>query len=257
MKKRSGFSVVEALLIFVIIGIVGGVGWFVYSAGRNSDSSSPAAVTTSQKPDNTQERANWMTYKNSRLGISFQVPKENENSYAGCKKEPDSYRPVSGIVPTKIFEDGNTIHISVEYYYLLGGETKTPNGLANFSSCEKVVNTLQAIKNDGREDFAVEDLPLHVGIVKDNADLDKFVKYAYGNKFSFVKTSPSSDGAWHDVEIDCSDCELWGLGKTELRYYPDKNRVVSWVLGQYNHFPNSGNPDKSFDLEIVNSLKFL
>jgi cytoskeletal protein RodZ len=36
-KNQSGFSAIEALLILVIVGIIGGTGWYVIQANKNTN----------------------------------------------------------------------------------------------------------------------------------------------------------------------------------------------------------------------------
>lgn len=49
-KKQLGFSLVEGLLILVIIGLVGFIGWFIY----NAKNSAAKSLDTSSKVSNTQ-----------------------------------------------------------------------------------------------------------------------------------------------------------------------------------------------------------
>src|SRR5689334_13162813 len=44
--NQKGFSVVEALLILVVLGILGFTGWFVYHAKQSSDKNYSAASTS-------------------------------------------------------------------------------------------------------------------------------------------------------------------------------------------------------------------
>ena len=65
MKKNSnGFTVIEGLLILFIVGIISGVGWYVWQAKEKSDKSMDQAaatdLTTSSKNEaSTDETANW------------------------------------------------------------------------------------------------------------------------------------------------------------------------------------------------------
>lgn len=47
-RNQGGFSSVEIILIIVIVGAIGLVGWFVYHTKQSSDKSLDQATTTSQ-----------------------------------------------------------------------------------------------------------------------------------------------------------------------------------------------------------------
>jgi Tfp pilus assembly protein PilV len=47
-RNQSGFSTVEIILIIVIVGAIGLVGWFVYHTKQNSDKTLNQATSTSQ-----------------------------------------------------------------------------------------------------------------------------------------------------------------------------------------------------------------
>lgn len=84
MKKtnQKGFSIAEALLILVVIGILGFTGWFVYHAKQTSDKNYSAAsqtVPTYKKKTDAISTANkyvgWKSYSSSNgLGLSFKYP---------------------------------------------------------------------------------------------------------------------------------------------------------------------------------------
>lgn len=47
-KDQRGVSTLEVILIIIIVGIIGGVGWYVYHTKQNSDKSLDQATSTSQ-----------------------------------------------------------------------------------------------------------------------------------------------------------------------------------------------------------------
>lgn len=83
-----GFSAIEALLIVVIIGILGFVGWFVYHSQKaaNKDYSSQSSATqtsTTSKPNSsstasakTKAMATWSTFSDATIGLTFKYPSE-------------------------------------------------------------------------------------------------------------------------------------------------------------------------------------
>jgi hypothetical protein len=93
-KNNDGFSAIETLLILIIIGLVGFVGWYVYQAKQTADkntaisSSSQAAVS---KPKLAK------TYTNNKGGFSVQYPANWK-----LKAEPaDSYAEVATLTSPK------------------------------------------------------------------------------------------------------------------------------------------------------------
>ncbi len=45
--KQSGFSAIEGLLVFVIVGLAGFVGWYVYNQHKNNSATVPTTTSTS------------------------------------------------------------------------------------------------------------------------------------------------------------------------------------------------------------------
>lgn len=65
-KNERGFSVVEALLILVLLGLIGGVGWYVWTARGAEDA---------KIPENTITTKNTVEYTNDVLGVTLSHPK--------------------------------------------------------------------------------------------------------------------------------------------------------------------------------------
>lgn len=80
MKNQKGFTVVEGLLILVIVGLIGGVGWYVWDAKKESDKSLNQASSTdisgTTKTSETPTPDGYVKYENKELGISFIYLKE-------------------------------------------------------------------------------------------------------------------------------------------------------------------------------------
>lgn len=85
-RNQNGFSVVELLLIFVIVVVIGFTGFRVYkaqqTANRSLDSSREVSTPHTPTQDNTPVDDNnsipedWVKYTNNQLGISFYHPPE-------------------------------------------------------------------------------------------------------------------------------------------------------------------------------------
>jgi len=70
-----GFSVVEALLILVAIGILGFTGWYVYHAKQTSNKDYSDAASNTVPTYKKNPYAGWKTYSSSNgLGLGFKYP---------------------------------------------------------------------------------------------------------------------------------------------------------------------------------------
>jgi hypothetical protein len=83
-KNQKGFSAVEGLLIFIIVAIIAGVGWYVWDSNKktndilsSADKSSNVKLKASQpkdKSEQTDETANWLLFKASNGKYSIKIP---------------------------------------------------------------------------------------------------------------------------------------------------------------------------------------
>jgi Tfp pilus assembly protein PilX len=88
-KNQKGFSVVEGLLILVIVGILGGTGWYVWNSNKKTndllnsvDKSSSVGAKATKKNTETKIEAvdkypTWKEEKNQEYKYSFKFPNEN------------------------------------------------------------------------------------------------------------------------------------------------------------------------------------
>ncbi len=70
MKNTKGFALVEALLIFVIIGALAGVGWYVYQR-QNTDEADDSYTYGSSTPTETEESEETLTEITSQNGYTI------------------------------------------------------------------------------------------------------------------------------------------------------------------------------------------
>lgn len=57
-KNQNGFSLLEGLLLLVIAGIIGGVGWYVWDSNKKANDSfnnTDSAISDTSKPESTKE----------------------------------------------------------------------------------------------------------------------------------------------------------------------------------------------------------
>lgn len=98
-KNEKGFSPVEILLILVIVGLTGFVGWYVLqSKNKASTSSKNTQISTkSPSPGITQDSKipnDFVAFSNSDIGISFAYPKTWGDAKLG--PSPESTHLVAG-----------------------------------------------------------------------------------------------------------------------------------------------------------------
>ena len=86
-KNEKGFSVVEILIIVVIVGLLGAVGWLVYDRQKSkTDNSSTTPQTSQQKTTTTAKTATpdpysgWATCSDQIIGASVKYPSDWQNN---------------------------------------------------------------------------------------------------------------------------------------------------------------------------------
>lgn len=201
----------------------------------------------------------WDLYTNNKYGFSIKVPKETYHSFGSmCSWKGDSYRPAGGTVPVEIFEDGDT-YISTEYFYELTGATTTEGGTHNFSGCNKVINSI-IILNDEKY-FQQQGWKIINKTIKSDTELESFIQERYGSGCKLGSKNPSTQEGVFDITVqgDGKDiaetaCPLNYV--TVLKYYPAKNKAVSWDLGQAATFYESAHFTNVYDQEMVASFRF-
>jgi hypothetical protein len=78
--NEHGFSAVEGLLIFTIVGIIGIVGWFVYSSNNNVNTALNNAANVQNNLSKTTKKpvipSGWLSYKSKNSTITFSYPSD-------------------------------------------------------------------------------------------------------------------------------------------------------------------------------------
>lgn len=275
MKTSKAFTTIVLVIVMVFVTAVVLVGGFylgqkyiVMEKRSETGNQTSGKAQPEQKQETVKSSsetvsidAAWNKYTNHTLGFSLKVPKQvMHTNGASCKWSTDkgdhSYRPVSAMVPVKIFEDGNNVYISTEYFYKMSGETKE-NYQTYYSKCDKVVNSAELMKPvDNYPNIGWKFL---VRPVKNDAELEVFIKDHYGSGCSLgAKKASKQDGVFDvsikgdGLDLDTTKCPL--NYDTRLKYDPAKGKLISWDLGQaYTYW---GEKDVYYDGEMVDSFKF-
>lgn len=225
----------------------------------------PTAVPTqiSIKPSELVSLDNtWNLYSNFNLGFSLKVPKNAIGGAPCIWKGPEagdhSYRPATGLVPVKVFEDVNGVYVNMEYRYQMTGET-SENGRYFFSGCEKQMLTPEILKSESPQTWHIVSEK-----VTNDQELEAFIqKHFYpgcklGQKKQSLQTgvfdvSVTGDSQPPDENGITTKCFINYM--YVIKYSPEKQRVFTWDLGQSIKF--SGSETENYDEEMVKSFKVL
>lgn len=80
---QKGFSVVEILIVIVVVGLLGAVGWLVYDRQKNKTSETSNTQVATQKEETPKQETKpmnlyegWQSFNNSKLKFTFQHPSD-------------------------------------------------------------------------------------------------------------------------------------------------------------------------------------
>lgn len=70
--SQRGFSVVEILVAIVIVGLIGGVGWYIWQSTNKKGSEQPTAQTTEEiKKEESAVKQGYTLYTDSNLSLQY------------------------------------------------------------------------------------------------------------------------------------------------------------------------------------------
>lgn len=267
--SQSKIKLLVLLLLTVVVCAVffGSAGFFLGKqtvrtqpfVSSQVSSTGPLSVTSTPAPEQTP---NLGTYTNNKLAFSIHIPSHMVVFGGGCQynQTEQSYRPQTSAVPVVTFEDGNSVYLTHDYYYFLGGEQKTTRGVgtvSSFSTCNKVTNTLELLKD--QKNFHENKWKIIVETVKNDTELNSFIQKTYGSGCHVGEQQPSKQEGVYDVTINGDGKDL---GETQcpinyllaLKYYPEKQKVATWALGQACTFFTED--QTCLDSQISESFRF-
>lgn len=185
----------------------------------------------------------------------MKIPKEIDSESGACEwdNQKGSYVNKFSIVPLKIIETNDGIDITPTYSYDL---LEQQGDAYKFLDCKK---NYPSLDNLGTESL------ITVKSVYNDKEIDEFIKSQMkkidGN-YCGMNKNPAKQNGVYDIEIKGDDK---GLGESScginaaymLKYYPTKNKIAYWLLGQEAHFFKDFQNLDSYDEEMADSFEFL
>jgi len=225
---------------------------------NKDDNKDNQSDNTNKQPTLTSIDNTWNLYTNYKHGFSIKIPKKvYEYSGSSCNWDGESYRPVGGIVPFKVFEDEHVLFAG-EYYYKLGGET-IQDYVSYFSECNRVDTNLAIINSD---DYWQSHWELVFADAADDAQLETFIKNRYGAGCDLGdKTATGQSGVFDvvvkgdNLPLDQTACPINYV--TTIKYNSNTGKVISWHMGQAINFYGDENYTEFYDSDMADSFKFL
>jgi hypothetical protein len=236
---------------------------------RPTPSESPvateAAVGSIQPPDGdskiTHLDGTWNQFTDQRLGFSIRFPNQMATFRGSCvwNEQQGSYRPEPALVPVKIFEDVDAVFIAAQHYFELAGE-RAAGGVSYYDECNLIANSLELLRDpDNRNEPFWK---LVVKEIRDDGELDHFIKARYGSGCSLGEQIPSSQDGVYDVKIvsdgkDLAQTQCPLNFMTVVKYFPAADKLIAWDRGQSYYFPADVDYSLTCDDEMTASFRFL
>lgn len=277
-KSKNNLAWPVFFLMVLLVAAVGVAGYFGYQNNRlvqqatapgqeaieqaqNAPTTAPTVSVPSPASagsEITPVDASWNLYTNQDLGFSIKFPKAAMGD-APCELKTgetgrESYRPVQGSVPVKVFEEPSGLYFAHEYRYELTGET-VENGVSYFTGCEKVANSLAYLQANSPRTWHI----VSQKVVGD-AELTAFIQAQFQPACQLGEKTVSTQPGVFDVKVlgdgkEPGESECFLNYMYVVKYSPEKQRVWKWDLGQAFTFYEAGNEE--YDSEMKNSFKVL
>jgi prepilin-type N-terminal cleavage/methylation domain-containing protein len=118
-SNQKGFSVVEILIVIVVVGLLGAVGWQVYDRQKSETDSKNTTTQTSQQEQKQEspkaETSSYTTLKLASEKVQFEIPKTWIVGKSNCIDSPGA---------TPVCADGATITPPEKMPTIYGGGTE-------------------------------------------------------------------------------------------------------------------------------------
>lgn len=153
--NENGFSAIEILIVLVIVGLIGAVGWLVYDRQKNpektaSDTNTNQTQQATPKPEEQKESEFSLTAKLTSLNKKFAL--SIPDGWIFTNDTEQDYAYATGMT----YKKGEVAKINNEFGHRGGGFTKTSfviqyakDGLKDYFSASKADGVLKL--NNGKE----------------------------------------------------------------------------------------------------------
>lgn len=155
-SNQKGFAAVEALLIFVIVAMIAGVGYYVWHSNKQTnatlDAASKSAQSSPSKVPKSSAEIKATAYKFPELGVEFTLPSALKGMTYTVQKLPDDQ---GNQVDVLYLQDPNIADVVNKCNVGNGGSQSTT---VNFAAIDSAKGTYDAVKEQG-EDTLLKQFP--------------------------------------------------------------------------------------------------
>lgn len=210
------------------------------------------------------DTSNWNEYINTQLGFSMKIPLEVPTI---CRCDENQ----GGSTPLKVFEDNQNgvIYISQEYYYDANWSQPEQKFI---EECEKIIYSLESLKKEeegyslaGRSSHPFLGWKIIINNPKDDNEIIEYVKENFGSTCSIVLNDLQKDGNYRinisgrnliENGVRVMDENCYTNFAYKILYSPEKQKMMSLILGQECTFQSFPDMSQCYDDKIVESFKF-
>jgi Tfp pilus assembly protein PilV len=208
-KNQSGFSAIEALLILVIVGIIGGTGWYVMHANKNTNdtlnNSGLGTATKSTKKASSvpapqaDPTASWTPYssKTGKFSLKYPTTWATSTKVKGCDTE-DSLILLGGdakSVGKYCADGGGQISVSSDDGNVVSSQELSKSVFPDLAKTNVTVNSVQGEKLVGTSNGG----GFGIGVLPAGTKVEDYIFYTNGRTYLAEYTQLSS---YPDVQSD-------------------------------------------------------
>ena len=246
------------ILIAIILVLTGAMVWAYDYMAKIEINHISEPVAEEELQESVSSEVIWSQHINDELGFSIDIPDKVYGQYS-C--EPKKVIQV----PVKVFEDNENgvVYISEEYYYISEYDSELHR---HVGECKKIIEQPRGLKP--RLGWAII-----IKTAQNEDELDKFIKENYGSgcyvkdkKFREIDYEQSGvydisirgEGDSMETTLETTSCVGAWIERYKVLYSPEKNKVMSVILGQEPTFWNNPHtpPYQAYDEKMISSFRF-
>jgi prepilin-type N-terminal cleavage/methylation domain-containing protein len=180
--NQKGFSVVEILIVIVVVGLLGAVGWLVYDRQNNKrESVSTSSQTDTKETENGESKqelvvdqtSDWKEIKNAEYGFSYKYPSDSKWQADIVKEE----------IGSELYSRGQRINVADASYVACGKNCGLAFYLQVFEKGSIADVGVDYVENTQMKDNNVYKLSTKTTVTQDNVK---------GTRWEYL---PSNDNA--------------------------------------------------------------